>query len=175
MSSVTNIDVAIIVGSKSDLPLIKESIEVLEEFGLSYTLNIASAHRATQHLRQCIRSAESSDVKVFITVAGMAAALPGVVASETVLPVIGVPVDSKNFLSLDALFSIVQMPKGVPVATVAVGKTGAINAAILAVQIISVKDKGLNKKLKTYKNKMLENIIKDDFELQENGIERYIL
>ncbi|GMO65069.1 MAG: 5-(carboxyamino)imidazole ribonucleotide mutase [Endomicrobiia bacterium] len=174
MSSVCDVDVAIIVGSKSDLPLIRESIEVLEKFGLSYTLNIASAHRTTQHLKQCIRNAESSSVKVFIAVAGMAAALPGVVASETVLPVIGVPVDSKNFLSLDALFSIVQMPKGVPVATVAVGKPGAINAAILAVQIIAVANKNLSDKLRTYKNKMSEDVIKDDFELQKNGIEKYL-
>ena len=174
MSSVCDVDVAIIVGSKSDLPLIRESIEVLEKFGLAYTLNIASAHRTNQHLKQCIRNAESSNVKVFIAVAGMAAALPGVVASETVLPVIGVPVDSKSFLSLDSLFSIVQMPKGVPVATVAVGKAGAVNAAILAVQIIAVTNKGLNEKLKIYKNKMSENVIKDDFELQKNGIEKYL-
>jgi len=174
MNSANNVDVAIIVGSKSDLLLVKESIEVLEKFGISYTLNIASAHRTTKHLKQCIRNAESSNVKVFIAVAGMAAALPGVVASETVLPVIGVPVDSKSFSGLDALFSIVQMPKGVPVATVAVGRNGAINAAILAVQIIGVADKSLNEKLKTYKNKMSEDIIRDNFELQKNGVEKYL-
>ncbi|MDR1511211.1 MAG: 5-(carboxyamino)imidazole ribonucleotide mutase [Endomicrobium sp.] len=174
MSDVADVDVAIIVGSKSDLSLVKGSIGILEKFGLSYILNIASAHRTTQHLKQCVRSAESLNVKVFIAVAGMAAALPGVIASETISPVIGVPVDSKSFSGLDALFSIVQMPKGVPVATVAIGETGVINAAILAVQIIAVTNRSLKEKLKTYKNKMSEDAIKDDFELQKNGVEKYL-
>ncbi|MDR1721320.1 MAG: 5-(carboxyamino)imidazole ribonucleotide mutase [Endomicrobium sp.] len=170
----TVVDVAIIVGSRSDLKVIKESVEILKKFDLSYTLNIASAHRTAQHLRQCIQNAENSGVKVFIAAAGMAAALPGVIASETVLPVIGVPVASGNFSSLDSLFSIVQMPKGVPVATLAVGKTGAVNAAILAVQIIAVSDKSLKEKLKMYRDKMSKDVVKDDLDLQEKGIENYL-
>ncbi len=139
-------DIAIIAGSGSDLALVEETVKVLDEFKLSYSLNIASAHRTAEHLKQCIEGAESSGVKVFIAVAGMSAALPGVIASETILPVIGVPVECKHLAGFDALLSIAQMPKGVPVATVAVGKAGAINAAILAVQIIAVADDILKEK-----------------------------
>ncbi|MCA6071202.1 MAG: 5-(carboxyamino)imidazole ribonucleotide mutase [Endomicrobium sp.] len=167
-------DVAVIVGSGSDLVLINETVKTLKEFGLAYSLNIASAHRAAQHLEQCIKDAESLRVKVFITAAGMSAALPGVVASKTVLPVIGVPVEGKNLSSLDSLFSIVQMPKGAPVATVAVGKAGAVNAAILAVQIIAVSDDNLKEKLKVYKVKMSEAVVEEDLKLQKDGIEKYV-
>lgn len=167
-------DVAIIVGSGSDLVLINETVKTLKEFGLIDSLNIASAHRTAQHLKRCIKDAESSGVKVFIAAAGMSAALPGVVASETILPVIGVPVEGKNLSSLDSLFSIVQMPKGVPVATVAVGKAGAVNAAILAAQIIAVNDDNLKRKLKTYRVKMTETVVKEDLRLQRDGIEKYV-
>ncbi|MDR2426007.1 MAG: 5-(carboxyamino)imidazole ribonucleotide mutase [Endomicrobium sp.] len=168
------IDVAIIVGSSSDIPVITEMVKTLKEFGLSYSLNIASAHRTTEHLKQCVRGAESSGVKVFITAAGMAAALPGVVAAETVLPVIGVPMENKNLASMDALFAIAQMPKGVPVACMAVGKAGAINAAILASQIIAVSDDGLKEKLIEYKRKQSEAVIREDLKLRKDGIEKYM-
>jgi phosphoribosylaminoimidazole carboxylase PurE protein len=167
-------DVAIIAGSGSDLALVEETVKVLDEFKLSYSFNIASAHRTADHLKQCIEGAESSGVKVFIAVAGMSAALPGVIASETILPVIGVPVDCKHLAGFDALLSIVQMPKGVPVATVAVGKAGAINAAILAVQIIAVADDILKEKLKSYKAKLAEHVVKEDIKLQKDGLEKYI-
>ena len=104
----------------------------------------------------------------------MSAALPGVIASKTILPVIGVPVESKNLSNLDSLFSIVQMPKGVPVATVAVGKAGAVNAAILAVHIIAVSDDNLKEKLKVYKVKMSEAVVEEDLKLQKDGIEKYV-
>ncbi|OEG71348.1 hypothetical protein ATZ36_00080 [Candidatus Endomicrobiellum trichonymphae] len=168
------IDAAIIVGSGSDLPMINETVKTLKEFGLSYSLNIASAHRAPRYLKQCIQKAENSGIKVFIAAAGMAAALPGVIASETVLPVIGVPVDGRNLSSFDSLFSIVQMPKGVPVATVALGRTGAVNAALLTVQIIAVADESLREKLKAYRNKMSDAVVNEDLKLRENGIEEYI-
>jgi 5-(carboxyamino)imidazole ribonucleotide mutase len=171
---VNKIDAAIIVGSGSDLSMINEAVKTLKEFGLSYSLNIASAHRASRYLKQCIQEAENSGVKVFIAAAGMAAALPGVIAAETVLPVIGVPVDSRNLSSFDSLFSIVQMPKGVPVATVALGKAGAINAALLTVQIIAVADESLRESLKAYRNKMSDAVINEDLKLRENGIEEYI-
>jgi 5-(carboxyamino)imidazole ribonucleotide mutase len=171
---INKIDVAIILGSGSDLPIINETVKTLKDFSLSYSLNIASAHRASKYLKQCIQEAENSDVKVFIAAAGMAAALPGVIASETVLPVIGIPVDSRNLSSFDSLFSIVQMPKGVPVATVALGRAGAVNAALLAVQIIAVADENLREKLKTYRNKMSDAIVDEDLKLRENGIEKYI-
>ncbi|MDR1696209.1 MAG: 5-(carboxyamino)imidazole ribonucleotide mutase [Endomicrobium sp.] len=167
-------DVAIIVGSGSDLAVMNETVKALKEFGLSYSLNIASAHRTTGHLKQCIAGAHSSGVKVFIAGAGMAAALPGVIAAETVLPVIGVPMEGKNLSSMDSLFAIVQMPKGVPVATVAVGKAGAINAAVLAAQIIAVSDNSLKEKLIQYKNKQAEAVIKEDLKLQKDGIDKYL-
>jgi 5-(carboxyamino)imidazole ribonucleotide mutase len=171
---VNKIDVAIIVGSGSDLPMINETVKILKEFGLSYSLNIASAHRASRYLKQCIQKAVNSGVKVFIAVAGMAAALPGVIASETILPVIGVPVDGRNLSSFDSLFSIVQMPKGVPVATVALGRAGAVNAALLTVQIISVANENLREKLKAYRNKMSDAVVNEDLKLRKNGIEEYI-
>jgi 5-(carboxyamino)imidazole ribonucleotide mutase len=168
-------DVAIIVGSSSDLALVDETAKVLDEFKLSYSINIASAHRAAEHLKQCIEGAESSRVKVFIAVAGMSAALPGIIASETIVPVIGVPVDCKHLAGFDALLSIAQMPKGVPVATVAVGKAGAINAAILAAQIVAVDDDDLREKLKSYKIKLAKIVVKEDLKLQKDGLEKYIM
>ena len=168
------IDVAVIVGSASDLPVINEGLKVLKEFGLNYSVNVASAHRTTEHLKQCLSKAQNAGVKVFIAGAGMAAALPGVVASETVLPVIGVPMEGKNLASMDALFSIVQMPKGVPVATVAVGKAGAVNAAVLAAQIIAVSNNELKEKLIAYKKKQAEAVIKEDAKLQAEGIEKFL-
>lgn len=168
------IDVSILVGSSSDLNLIQETVNILKEFGLSYSLNIASAHRTTEHLNQCIEGAISAGVKVFIAAAGMSAALPGVIASQTILPVIGVPVDGKSLYGLDSLFSIAQMPKGVPVATVALGKTGAINAAILAVQIVAIGDDNLKEKLKRYKVKIADVVVKEDLKLQKKGIDKYL-
>jgi len=167
-------DVAIVVGSASDLPVINETVKTLKEFGLSYSVNVASAHRTTEHLKQCVEGAESAGVKVFIAGAGMAAALPGVIAAETILPVIGVPMEGKNLASMDSLFAIVQMPKGVPVATVAVGKAGAVNAAVLAAQIIALSNDSLKEKLAKYKEKQAESVIKDDLKLQKDGIEKYI-
>jgi 5-(carboxyamino)imidazole ribonucleotide mutase len=113
-------------------------------------------------------------VKVFIALAGMSAALPGVIASGTILPVIGVPVECKHLAGFDALLSITQMPKGVPVATVSIGKAGAINAAILAVQIIAINDDILKEKLKSYKMKLAELVVKEDLKLQKDGLEKYI-
>ena len=168
------IDVAIIVGSGSDLPVINETVKTLKEFGLSHSLNIASAHRTTEHLKKCIKDAENAGAKVFIAGAGMAAALPGVVAAETVLPVIGVPMEGKNLASMDALFAIVQMPKGVPVACVAVGKAGAVNAAVLSAQIIAVTDDKLKAKCLEYKKKQAEAVLNEDLKLQKDGIEKYI-
>jgi 5-(carboxyamino)imidazole ribonucleotide mutase len=168
------VDISIIVGSRSDLVLLVKAVKILTELGVSYSLNIASAHRSSFYLRRCIRIAESLAAKVFIVVAGMAAALPGVVASETILPVIGVPVSSKNFSSLDSLFSIVQMPEGVPVATVTVGESGAVNAVILALQIISVGNEDLRDKLKTHRAKMSEIVVEEDLKLQRNGLEKFV-
>ncbi|MDR2191604.1 MAG: 5-(carboxyamino)imidazole ribonucleotide mutase [Endomicrobium sp.] len=169
------IDAAVIVGSASDLPVINESVKVLKEFGLSYCVHIASAHRTSEHLKQCVLAAQNAGAKVIIAGAGMAAALPGAIAAETVLPVIGVPMESKNLSSMDALFAIVQMPKGVPVAAVAIGKAGAVNAAILAAQIIAVSNSELKEKLCGYKKKQAQAVITEDAKLQIDGIEKYVL
>jgi len=169
-----NISVAVIVGSGSDLEVVNETVKILESFGIKHSINIASAHRTPEHLKQIIQGAESAGAKVFIAAAGMAAALPGVVASETILPVIGVPMKGKGLASMDALFSIVQMPKGVPVATVAIGKAGAINAGVLAAQIIAVADDVMKEKVIAYRKKQAESVIKEDLKLQKDGIEKYI-
>jgi 5-(carboxyamino)imidazole ribonucleotide mutase len=162
------IDVAIIVGSDSDLETIQETRKVLDSFGVGYSVNIASAHRTVKHLENCIQKAQSAGAKIFIAGAGMAAALPGAIAAQTLLPVIGVPMEGSSLSNFDSVFSMLQMPKGVPVATVAVGKTGATNAAILAIQILAIFDDGLKQKLIEYKKQMADVVIGKDLELQSS-------
>ena len=137
--------VGIIIGSQSDLPVMEKATSLLADFGIEYELTVASAHRTPEQVSQFAKSAEKK-YEVIIAGAGMAAALPGVVAAQTVLPVIGVPVSSKALAGHDALFSIVQMPSGVPVACVAID--GAKNAAILAAEILSLKYPAIRTKLK---------------------------
>ncbi len=132
--------VLVLLGSKSDLPVIEKMRPLLDRFGLSYKVEIASAHRQPARLGRLVRQADTAGTEVFVAVAGMAAHLPGVVASLTGKPVIGVPVASGPLAGVDALLSIVQMPPGVPVATVAVGSAGARNAACLAARMIALKD-----------------------------------
>jgi 5-(carboxyamino)imidazole ribonucleotide mutase len=142
--------IGIIVGSKSDLPVIEKAENVLKEFGIAYDLKIASAHRTPKEVEKFAKAA-ANNYDLIIAAAGMAAALPGVVAAHTTLPVIGVPIHSPSLSGHDALFSIVQMPPGVPVATVAID--GAKNAAILAAEILSLKYPALKAKLKKIKGK----------------------
>jgi 5-(carboxyamino)imidazole ribonucleotide mutase len=168
------ISVAILVGSDSDLTVINESAKILEKFAVAFSINIASAHRTAEHLKNSIKSAETKGAKVFIAGAGMSAALPGVVASETLLPVIGVPLEGKHLASQDALFSITQMPGGIPVAAMSIGKAGAINAALLAVSILALNDKDLALKLQKYRADMAESILGKDAALQAQGIEKYL-
>jgi len=146
--------VMIFIGSDSDHEIVAEAMDILREFGVAADLEVTSAHRSPERTLSLVRRAEAAGVEVFIAVAGKAAHLAGVVASHTVRPVIGVPVDSGGLGGLDALLSTVQMPKGVPVAGMGLGKTGASNAALLAVQILGLKDKGLRDKLTDYKAKM---------------------
>ncbi len=141
------VDVAVIIGSKSDQKLGEKAEKMIKTFDVSYDLQVISAHRNPTKLKDYV---ENSGAKVFICIAGLAAALPGVVASHTIKPVIGVPKDVK-LGGLDSLLSIVQMPTGVPVATVAID--GANNAALLAVEILALQDEGLVKKLKKYREK----------------------
>ncbi|OGC21918.1 5-(carboxyamino)imidazole ribonucleotide mutase [candidate division WOR-1 bacterium RIFOXYB2_FULL_42_35] len=145
--------VGIITGSKSDLPVVERAQATLKDFGIESDITVASAHRTPKKVEEYASSAEGK-YDVIIAAAGMAAALPGCVAAQTILPVIGIPVHSKALSGHDALFAIVQMPSGVPVATVAID--GAKNAAILAVQIMALKYPELKEKLKAYKKKLQE-------------------
>ncbi|MFA5183286.1 MAG: 5-(carboxyamino)imidazole ribonucleotide mutase [Syntrophales bacterium] len=143
--------VGIILGSKSDLPVLEKTEKQLKEFGIEYEVTVASAHRAPKAVEEYAAAAESK-YDLVIAAAGLAAALPGVVASHTILPVIGIPLHSESLAGHDALFAIVQMPAGVPVATVAID--GARNAAILAAQILALKYPELKEKLKALKSEL---------------------
>lgn len=150
--------VAIVMGSDSDLPVMEEAGKALRDLGVPYTMMVASAHRAPDLLRTWIRHVEAQGARVIIAGAGGAAHLAGVVASETLLPVIGVPLDSSPLNGLDSLLSTVQMPGGVPVATVAIGKAGAKNAGILASRILALQDEQLAKRLAEYRQKMAKDV-----------------
>lgn len=156
--------VSIIMGSTSDLPVMEKAAKFLDEMGVYFEMNALSAHRTPQEVEQFAREAEGRGIRVIIAGAGMAAALPGVIAANTTLPVIGVPI--KGMLDgLDALLSIVQMPPGIPVATV--GVNAAQNAAILAVEMLALGDDALAQKLKAYKENLKEKIVKANAELAE--------
>lgn len=148
--------VLIITGSDSDLPFMKEAAKVLEEFGVGYEMTISSAHRSPERTKELIEKAKTEGIKVIIAAAGMAAHLAGVVAALFPLPVIGVPVKTESLNGVDALLSTMQMPSGVPVATVAIN--GAKNAGILAVQILATSDKKLEEKLVEYKKRLAQGV-----------------
>lgn len=152
--------VLIIMGSDSDLPTMKEAEKVLKEFKIPYDITVASAHRSPKRTVKLTTEAEKRGVEVIIAGAGSAAHLAGVIAAHTVLPVIGVPIDSSPLKGIDALFSTVQMPPGIPVATMSIGKAGAKNAAILAAQILRAKNPGITKALRAYKTKMVKEVLK---------------
>jgi len=168
------IDVAVIMGSDSDLPVVAETLKIFDKFNIKYSVNIASAHRTVEFVKQCVNNAINSGVKVFIAVAGMSAALPGVVASETILPVIGVPMDGKALAGMDALFSIAQMPPSIPVACVSIGKAGAKNAAILAIEILAINNEKISEQLLQYRKEMKEQILNKDEKLNKIGYQKYL-
>ncbi len=143
--------VAIIMGSKSDEEIMQNCEKYLQYFGVEYEKKILSAHRNPIETIEFARNAHLNGFKVIIAAAGMAAHLPGVIAANTTLPVIGVPLPSSELNGVDALYSIVQMPAGIPVATVAIGKPGAVNSAVLAVQILALEDEELKKKLEEFR------------------------
>lgn len=151
-------EVSVIMGSDSDLETMNEATKLLKEFGITHEVKILSAHRSPDMTSDFAKKAEGRGVKVIIAGAGGAAHLAGVVASHTVLPVIGVPMETKALKGIDSLLSTVEMPAGIPVATLAIGKTGAKNAAILAAEILAVGDKGLQNKLKEHKRKLVESV-----------------
>jgi len=150
--------VAIIMGSESDMPTMGEAEKVLKEYGVGCEVRILSAHRSPDDTAKFAKGARSNGFSVIIAGAGGAAHLAGVLASHTTLPVIGVPMESAELKGIDSLLSTVQMPSGVPVATVAIGKAGAKNAGILALEILGVADKTIEEKLDLLKSKLVENV-----------------
>jgi phosphoribosylamine---glycine ligase len=154
----SQIDVLVLMGSDSDAPVMQAAVDVLAELGITSEMTVASAHRSPARVQRLLDEAPSRGVKVFIVGAGAAAHLAGMVAAHTTRPVIGVPIDSSALKGLDALLSTVQMPPGVPVATVSIGKPGATNAGVLAAQILGVSDPALAARLDAYKQKLADKV-----------------
>ncbi|MBO8158298.1 5-(carboxyamino)imidazole ribonucleotide mutase [Thermosyntropha sp.] len=164
--------VGIIMGSDSDLPVMKEAADILEKLGIEYEFKVCSAHRLPKETAEYAERAEERGFDVIIAGAGGAAHLPGVIAAYTVLPVIGVPIKTSTLSGVDSLYSIVQMPRGIPVATVAIN--GSANAAILAAEIIGVNDEKIRQNIKNYRRKMAEEVKDKDTKLQELGATAYL-
>jgi phosphoribosylaminoimidazole carboxylase PurE protein len=154
--------VAVLMGSKSDLTVMDESAATLKQFGLDCEMRIMSAHRTPEEVLAFSKDAKANGFSVIIAGAGMAAHLAGVVAAHTTLPVIGVPIASSSLNGLDALLAMVQMPPGVPVATMGIGKAGAKNAALLAVEILALNDEALRKRLAQYRSDMRKTVLEED-------------
>ena len=163
--------VSIVMGSDSDMPVMAKAAQVLEELGISFEMRIISAHREPDIFFEYAKTAEERGVKVIIAGAGMAAHLPGMCAAIFPMPVIGIPMHTTSLGGRDSLYSIVQMPSGIPVATVAIN--GGANAGLLAAKILSVSDKGLLDKLKAYSEKQKEGVEAKDAKLQELGYKDY--
>ncbi len=160
----------IIMGSDSDLPTMQEAAKILKQFEIPYETGVYSAHRSPHRTVEYVRTARSRGLKLIIAGAGSAAHLAGVAAAETTLPVIGVPIDGSPLAGFDALLSTVQMPPGVPVATMGVGKSGATNAGILAVQILAVGDEKLTKRLMEYKEQLEKSVAEKSKRVQEQDL-----
>ena len=153
--------VSVIMGSKSDYEVVCETCKVLEKFGVKYEMIISSAHRSPERTASYVKEAEKKGAKVFIAAAGMAAHLAGAIAANTTKPVLGVPMSGANLASMDALFSTVQMPRGIPVATLAIGKAGAANAGYLAVQILALNNENLALALKNDRKTQENQLVAD--------------
>jgi len=162
--------VGIIMGSDSDLPIMQETAKVLKQFEIPYEIGVYSAHRSPHRTLEYVKSARQRGLKVIIAGAGSSAHLAGVTAAETTLPIIGIPIDSSPLSGLDALLSTVQMPPGVPVATMGVGKSGATNAGIFAVQILAVNDEKLARKLAEYKDQLEKSVAEKSKRVQEEQL-----
>ena len=165
--------VSIVMGSDSDLDRMSECAKILDEFDVSFEMTISSAHRSPKATMKYAENASSRGIEVIVAGAGRAAHLAGVIAAHTTLPVIGVPIDGGPLNGVDALYSTVQMPPGIPVATMAIGSGGAINAGIFATQILSVKYPKLQLKLKQYKEQLSQGVKKKAERLAEVGYENY--
>lgn len=164
--------VSIVMGSDSDLEIMREATKPLEEFGIAYEIDITSAHRSPHRTAEYAAKAAERGIRVIIAGAGGAAHLAGVIAAHTTLPVIGVPMPSSSLGGMDALLATVQMPAGIPVATVAIGKAGATNAGILAAQILGVADAAVSKKLTAYKEKLSRGVEEKSKKLQASRTEK---
>lgn len=167
-----NIDVAIIMGSDSDLPIMKDAAKFLSDMGISYEMKILSVHRTPEKALEYAEDLKKRNIKVIIGGAGGAAHLPGVIAALVPVPVIGVPIHTKTLSGVDSLYSIVQMPSGIPVATVAIN--GAKNAAILATTILGTSDKAIQQKIIDFKAFLKDTVLAKDEKLQAHGYEEYM-
>ena len=163
--------VSIVMGSDSDMPVMAKAADILEQLGISYEMRIISAHREPDVFFDYAKTAEERGIQVVIAGAGMAAHLPGMCAAIFPMPVIGIPMHTTSLGGRDSLYSIVQMPSGIPVATVAIG--GGVNAGLLAARILAVSDTALRERLKAYAAKMKEGVEKKDARLQETGYQNY--
>ncbi|MCU0821351.1 MAG: 5-(carboxyamino)imidazole ribonucleotide mutase [Spirochaetes bacterium] len=166
--------IGIILGSDSDLPRIKDCFAILDEFGIDFEVIISSAHRTPEQTREWAVSAKKRGMKVIIAAAGGAAHLPGVVAAHTVLPVIGIPVETKIAGGLDSILSILQMPAGIPVAAMPAGSAGGANAALYAVSILALLDETYAEKLNGYREKTAEKIMDKNEKIKSSGLDKYI-
>ena len=165
-------EVAVVMGSDSDLKTLQPAVEILDKFGITNEVRILSAHRTPKDMMDFAQMAESKGFEVIIAGAGGAAHLPGMIASLTTLPVIGVPVKSKVLLGVDSMYSILQMPSGIPVATVAI--EGGLNAGLLASQILAINNRELKNKLKKYRSDLSELVTKKDQIIKEIGSKKYL-
>ncbi len=159
--------VAVVMGSDSDLDIMTEAVKVLHDFEIGWEILVSSAHRSPEKTAEFARTAEEKGFKVIIAGAGAAAHLAGVLAAETTLPVIGIPIPSSPLKGIDALLATAQMPGGIPVATMALGKAGAKNAALLAVEILALENDELNKKIKEYRKKLARGVEEKDKKVRE--------
>src|SRR5512135_1378752 len=160
--------VAIVLGSDSDYPVLQEALKILDEFDIAYEITVSSAHRSPDRTHRYAVTLEERGIQVVIACAGAAAHLAGVLASHTILPVIGVPIDSSPLNGLDALLSTSMMPAGVPVATMGIGKSGATNAALLAAQILARNDSTLADRLREYKKSLADRVEERDREFKKS-------
>jgi len=159
--------VGVVMGSASDFPVLEEALKVLDSFSIAYEVTVSSAHRSPVRTSEYARTAVSRGLEVIIVGAGSAGHLAGVIASETLLPVIGIPIDSSPLKGIDALLSTVQMPAGVPVATMAIGNAGARNAAVFAAQILSLKHAEVRKKLISFRHELTAQVERTSLDLQK--------
>ena len=163
--------VAVVMGSKSDLEMVKGAFDVLKEFKIDFTARVLSAHRTPIEAAEFAAGAEAAGIKVIICAAGMAAHLGGVIAAHTTLPVIGIPIPSAPFGAVDSTLAMLQMPPGIPVATVTAGKAGGKNAALLAVEMLALADAELGAALKEFRRRQREKVLEADREVQQTAAE----